>query len=173
MGMSHSAPEFVRDEGRRYLATDLPCEDCGAVVGERCAGTRICVARMQLAAQLARDGEIQSHGPARDIRDCPDCARMNGVACAANGHQCAKRVRDGQQCKYAVVPGSKLCETHANQQPGGRKPLLTEDQVVEGIKRQEAGERWQDIAASMGVGQSTLTTRVKRYREKQKQATSE
>jgi hypothetical protein len=138
MGMSHSAPDFVRDEGRRFLATDLLCEDCGAVVGERCVGTRFCAQRMQLAAQLARDGEIQSHGPARVVAECPDCERMNGMACAANGHRCAKRTRDGSQCQHAVVPGTRFCRTHTtNQQPAvrklppARKPVLSGAQTAE------------------------------------------
>lgn len=173
-GVSRSGvPEFTKDERRRYMATDIPCEGCGAAIGDRCSSARFCQVRMAAATELARVGKLQSHGPAMRTTVCPDCQRMDFAkhkfACANTSHQCRKRLSDGTQCKFAVLPGGTLCASHAAQQPGtkpGRKPALSDAQVADAIRRHDVGETWPMIATSLGVSQSSLMARVKKMRDR-------
>ena len=170
---SSGVPEFVPDEGRRFKATDIRCEDCGAAEGDRCEGAGFCLLRMRAATELARAGQLDSHGPARVLSECEDCHRqMNPggrfFSCANTAHQCRKRRGDGKQCQYAVQPGSLYCPAHAAQELGrrpGRKPLLSEEQVAEAMRRYDAGgETWVGIAQSMRVSDTNLQARVKMLR---------
>jgi len=166
------ANEFVRDEGRRYMATDIRCGECGAAEGDRCEGARFCPLRMRTAVELAREGQLVSRGPAKVVTECPDCERTDfggrRLACANPAHQCQRRDRSGKQCQWAVLPGTLHCPSHTNQVKPGRKSALTDEKVAEAIKTHDSGQIWAVIAQRLGVSQQNLAVRVKRYRAKQR-----
>jgi hypothetical protein len=168
-GISAGTPAWVADEGRRYSALDVPCNPgCGAVTGDRCSGPVFCGIRMQQAADLAREGQLVSLGPAKVVVECANCkpdASGRKLACSNPSHRCARRDRTGQPCQWAAEPGSPRCKSHfAVQVKPGRKPVLTDAQVAEAMRRHEAGEKWQQIADSMGVSLSNIQSRVAKKR---------
>lgn len=140
--------------------------------GVRCPGPVFCHARMREAAELARAGKLESHGPARVVIVCAACSEYNGRrwACANPAHRCQRRDGDGKQCQWAVELDAVFCEAHLTRplprSNGGRKPILSDAQIAEAIKRHDSGKIWSDIANSVGIGKQALSASIKRYRDK-------
>lgn len=151
-----------------YLATDLPCGDCGAAKGDRCAGTRFCASRIQAALALARAGQLASHCPAAVAEAaCSACSWFNGKHWASTNqlHRCVTRSRAGQ-CPYAVESGSRHCSTHAGRasaqvRSAARKSKLTSADVQAMRVMKHDGKTAAEIGARFGVSEATVYARLK------------
>jgi hypothetical protein len=114
----------VATEPRRWLAVDVRCPACGVPSGTACAGPRFHTERMQLAAQLARDGQLAEAPPVTVAGPCEACGdggwRGQAPACSPE-HQCSRiRGNTGERCTSAVAPGSRYCGPHKPRMPTGR-----------------------------------------------------
>lgn len=103
--------------------------------------------------------------------ECSACTWFNGRRrpCTKAEHRCQRRNGAGTQCQWAVEPGTAFCQEHVTRAlslTGGRKALLADAQLVEAIRRHEAGEIWEEIAKSVGISNQGLSASVKRYKER-------
>lgn len=156
--LGSAPPQFVRDEGRRYTAKDIPCDECGAAEGDACTGPLFCGQRIQAAVELARAGQLDSLGPAAVVVQCKACAWFTGKrwACTIASHRCPKRDGKGQQCPQAIEAGTRYCANHDSQAVAragsGRKPLLSDAQLASrrssATKRARSGKRSPKVRAS-------------------------
>ena len=129
MGHAYAFMESVLPDlpmAQRFTATSIACPNCGVPSGTACAGPRVCAARLDVALDLMRAGQLAEAAPSGstttvdlpDPTDCQQCRQTRSqagrpIACPV--HRCQKVLQTGRRCRSVIEPANRFCPPHAQQ----------------------------------------------------------